>query len=249
MTAALAFDAVSAGYGEQRILSQATLQIAPQETVALLGPSGSGKSTLVRLALGFLVPEAGTVSIHGQVVSEPGEIRVPPEERRLSVVFQDLALWPHLSVHANLTFVLESLDMSGAERRRRADSMLAELSLQAKARRYPGELSGGERQRVAIARALVAEPRVVLLDEPLANLDVHLKRQLLGTFRRLFRERGTTVLFVTHDLREAAALADRIAILEGGRIVREGTLDELRADPSTDFVRSLVADLDWKGAT
>ena len=125
--------------------------------------------------------------------------------------------------------------------------MLAEIGLAGKEQRHPGELSGGERQRVAIARALVLEPRAILLDEPLANLDVHLKRDLLAAFRRLFKERRSTLLYVTHDLREAAVLADRIAVLEEGRIVQEGTIDVLRARPGTDFVRSLVGDLVWAG--
>jgi iron(III) transport system ATP-binding protein len=247
MTAALELDAISSGYRAQLILSHLTLRVASGEIVALLGPSGCGKSTLVRLAMGFLAPSAGTIAIDRQIVSRNREILVPPEERRLSVVFQDLALWPHLTVGAHLTFVLESMGISRAERQRRASEMLAEVGLQGKANRYPGELSGGERQRVAIARALVADPRAILLDEPLANLDVHLKRNLLGTFRRLFQERLSTVLYVTHDLREAATLADRIAVLESGHIVQHGTLGDLRLNPATEFVRSLLADLDWSG--
>ncbi len=125
--------------------------------------------------------------------------------------------------------------------------MLKRVGLAGKERSYPGELSGGEKQRVAIARALVLEPRAVLLDEPLSNVDVNLKRELLRLFRELLRERGTTALYVTHDLREAAALSDRIGVMEGGRIVQDGTLDELRARPANDFVRALFDDLSWIG--
>lgn len=125
--------------------------------------------------------------------------------------------------------------------------MLAEVGLANKENRYPGELSGGERQRAAIARALVLEPRAVLLDEPLANLDVYLKRQLLDALRVLFKARSSAVLYVTHDPREAAALADRIAVLESGRVAQEGTLEELRARPTTTFVSALVMDLAWAG--
>jgi iron(III) transport system ATP-binding protein len=244
MNVAMELDRVSAGYGGRTVLSDLTLRISSGQILALLGPSGGGKSTVIRLALGFLPPSLGSIALDGQVVSRSGRILVPSEERRISVVFQDLALWPHLSVAGNLQFVLEPLRISRSERAGRVDEILAEVGLAGKAQLYPAELSGGERQRVAIARALTGDPRVILLDEPLANLDVHLKRSLLSTFRLLFRERRSTVLYVTHDLREAAALADRIAILEAGRIVQDGTIGDLRARPATEFVRSLIDDLE-----
>jgi len=248
VSAALALEDVTFRYGERPLLSAVSLSVAPGEVVVLLGPSGSGKSTVLRLLLGFNAPEAGRILVDGALATEGGKVLVPPEERRLAMVFQDLALWPHLSVLGNLLFGLESLGVPKSERAERVKDVLAEVGLAGKERRRPGELSGGERQRVAIARALVLEPRAILLDEPLANLDVHLKRDLLLTFRRLFKERHATALYVTHDLREAAALADRIVVLEEGRIVQEGTLDDLRTHPATDFVRSLVADLVWTGA-
>jgi iron(III) transport system ATP-binding protein len=247
MNVAMELDAISAGYGGRAVLSDLTLRVASGEILALLGPSGGGKSTVIRLASGFLAPSLGSIALDGHVVSRSGRILVPSEERRISVVFQDLALWPHLSVAANLHFVLEPLRISSGERSRRVGDILAEVGLAGKAQLYPAELSGGERQRVAIARALIGDPRVILLDEPLANLDVHLKRSLLSTFRVLFRERRSTVLYVTHDLREASALADRIAILETGRVVQDGTIGDLRARPATEFVRSLVDDLEWTG--
>lgn len=157
------------------------------------------------------------------------------------MVFQDLALWPHLTVHGNLSFGLEARRVPRAERESRIDAMLSHVGLARKAKRYPGELSGGEKQRVAIARALVLDPMAVLLDEPLANLDVVLKEDLLGTFRLLLRERQMTAVYVTHDPAEAAALGHRVAILESGRIRQVGTVEELRANPESDFVRKLIA--------
>jgi len=170
---------------------------------------------------------------------------VPPEERGLAVVFQDLALWPHLTVRGNLGFGLAARRVPHREREGRIGGILERLGIADKADRYPGGLSGGERQRVAIARALVLEPRAILLDEPLSNLDVTLKRELLALFRELFREEGSTALYVTHDLREAASLGDRIAVMASGRIAQVGTFDELCASPANPFVRSLIDDLHW----
>ena len=242
MSAAIALDGISLALGGEPVLSAVSLAVAEGEVVALLGPSGSGKTSLLRLVLGFVAPASGAVRLHGSVVSQAGRIMVPPEERRLAVVFQDLALWPHLTVEGNLAFGLAARGVPRAERASRVDAMLRRVGLEGSGRRFPGELSGGQRQRVAIARALVQEPRAVLLDEPLSNVDVELRRELLGLFGELFRERGATVLYVTHDLREAAAMAGRVAILEAGRVVQEGSLGDLRGAPATPFVRALVAD-------
>jgi iron(III) transport system ATP-binding protein len=248
MTPAIALSDVSFKYGERAILSGFGLSVAPGEVVALLGPSGSGKSTVVRLILGLAAPANGSVYLGPELASQDGKIIVPPEERRLAVVFQDLALWPHLTVHGNLAFGLTSRGLPRTERDTRIKDVLARVGLAGRERAYPGELSGGERQRVAIARATVLEPHAILLDEPLSNLDGSLKRELLGFFRELFKERASTVLYVTHDLREAVALGDRIAIIESGKVVQEGSLEALRAQPASAFVQSLLADLDWTGA-
>jgi iron(III) transport system ATP-binding protein len=237
MTPAIALSDVSFKYGERAILSGFGLSVAPGEVVALLGPSGSGKSTVVRLILGLAAPANGSVYLGPELASQDGKIIVPPEERRLAVVFQDLALWPHLTVHGNLAFGLTSRGLPRTERDTRIKDVLARVGLAGRERAYPGELSGGERQRVAIARATVLEPHAILLDEPLSNLD--------GS---LFKERASTVLYVTHDLREAVALGDRIAIIESGKVVQEGSLEALRAQPASAFVQSLLADLDWTGA-
>jgi iron(III) transport system ATP-binding protein len=229
------------------IIDRLSLAVEPGEVLTLLGPSGSGKTSVLRVILGFATPETGTVRVSGEVASREGRVLMLPEDRGLAVVFQDLALWPHLSIAGNLAFGLESKGVPRPERDARIRAILERIGLGGKEHTHPGELSGGERQRVAIARALVLEPRAVLLDEPLSNLDVGLKRELLSVFRDLLKERRTTALYVTHDLREALALGDRIAVMEQGRVVQEGTLDSLRARPASSFVRGLLDDLAWPG--
>jgi iron(III) transport system ATP-binding protein len=242
MAAVIALEQVVFKVGNRTILDNVTLQASKGEIVALLGPSGSGKSTLLRLVLGFAPPSAGEVRLDGDLVSGADRVLVPPEERCLAVVFQDLALWPHLTVEQHLSFGLTSSGVPRGERRQRVTEALNRVDLEGKERRLPGSLSGGERQRVAIARALALRPRAVLLDEPLASLDVALRRELLETFRSLFRESGVTALFVTHDLREAAHLGARAVVIEDGRIVQSGSPGELAAGPMTPFVRALVDD-------
>jgi iron(III) transport system ATP-binding protein len=226
--------------GAARVLDDVSLAVLAGEIVVLSGPSGAGKTTLLRVLAGLAAPAAGTVRLRGRAVSADRRTIIAPEERNLAMVFQDLALWPHLTVQGNLAFALESRGIERDLRESRIHDALSHVGLADHLRRYPGELSGGERQRVAIARALVQEPQAVLFDEPLSNLDVVLKRELTELFRRLLRERRMPALYVTHDPREAAALADRVAILEGGRIVQVGTMAELAASPATAFVRAFA---------
>jgi iron(III) transport system ATP-binding protein len=220
-----------------QILDGVDLMIAEREIVALVGPSGAGKSTLLRVLLGLDPCDAGVVRLGDRIATEGKRIVIPPEQRGIGVVFQELALWPHLTVHGNLAFGLSTL--ARADRDARIDTMLRRVSLVDKARRYPSELSGGERQRVAIARALVTEPRLVALDEPLASLDVALEHELLELFGALLRERGSAALYITHDPFEAL-VADRTVVIESGRIVQAGTLDELRSAPATPFVTQFI---------
>jgi iron(III) transport system ATP-binding protein len=202
---------------------------------------------VLSLILGFLAPAQGRGCLDAEVVSRDGRVLQRPEARRLAVVFQDLALWPHLSFQGNLAFGLEARRIPVQKRKQRIAQLLGRVGLIDKAKRYPGELSGGERQRVAIARAPVLEPRAVLMDEPLANVDVALKQELLGLFREMLTERSVTTLYVSHDLSEAAAFGDRVAVLEAGRLVQQGSLDDLRSAPATPFVQALVNNTAWKG--
>jgi iron(III) transport system ATP-binding protein len=228
---------VQLAYRREPVVRDASLHVDAGETVALVGPSGSGKSSLVRLVLGLVAPTRGTIQIGGRVASEAGRIVLAPERRGLAVVFQDLALWPHLTVERNLAFALAARGRPAADPR----AWLDRVGLADKARRYPGELSGGERQRVAIARALVTEPAAVLLDEPLASLDVALADELRALFRTLLADRS--VLYVTHDPREIAELADRVVVLEAGSVVQTGTPADLRERPATRFVERIARDL------
>jgi iron(III) transport system ATP-binding protein len=239
MSNALRFDQVSLRYGARTAVSDVSLTIPTGEILCLLGPSGCGKSSLVRLALGLTPPSAGRVFVDGREASAAGRIILPPEQRGLSVVFQDLGLWPHFSVEAHLRFVLASRRIARMEREGAIERILAAVELADRRRCYPAELSGGERQRLAIARALVVRPRVVLLDEPLSNLDLVLRRELLDLFRKLFAELRASVLYITHDSREAAFMGDRVAVMEHGRLVATGTLAELSGLESP-IVRELL---------
>ena len=232
-------DGVTASLGGRVVLDRITLSVG-SEVVVVIGPSGSGKTTLLRVLLGFEAPSVGRVRIGERLASRDGRIDLRPEERNVAMVFQDLALWPHLSVRGNLEFALKARGLRGRERDERIAQALSWVGLASKHARRPDELSGGERQRVAIARALVQEPAALLLDEPLGSLDVALKDELLDVFARLFAERNLPVLYVTHDPHEARRLGHRIVALESGRVVQQGALAELAAQPATPFVRAFV---------
>ncbi|MEW6270641.1 MAG: ABC transporter ATP-binding protein [Thermodesulfobacteriota bacterium] len=238
--AAILLDELWASRAGRHALRGVSLAVRAGEVVGVIGPSGAGKSTLLRVVLGLLAPDRGRVVLHGVVASDGGRILVAPEDRELGMVFQDLALWPHLTVRGNLAFGLDARGVPRPERERRIDEVLRRVSLGDERDRYPDSLSGGERQRVAIARALVLDPAAVLLDEPLASLDVLLRQQLRDLLRELFAERRPAVLYVTHDPRELQGLAQRIVVLDDGTVVQDGTPAELRAQPRNELVRRLV---------
>ncbi len=244
---ALALEKVTFSYGAGQQggaqIKDLDLRLAPGERLALLGRSGSGKSTVVRLLLGLERPGAGRVLVGGRLASDETGLVLPPWERDLAVVFQDLALWPHMTVQGQLAFSLgRRMRGKGAltrdEASQRIQDALRSLGLARHAGRYPAELSGGERQRVAIARALVLQPRAILLDEPLASLDMVLRAELIDLFRSLFEKRQTTLLYVTHDLSEARRIATRLAVLDQGRILFTGP--DLPEDSSDPFLSRLV---------
>jgi iron(III) transport system ATP-binding protein len=210
---------VSKRFGSHRALNEVSVEIAAGEAVVILGPSGCGKTTLLRLIAGLETPDAGEIWLAGVQVSAAGRTHVPPHERGIGFVFQDLALWPHLTVQKNLDFVLESAKTPRAGRKARARDVLTLVRIEQLSYRYPHELSGGEQQRVALARALVGQPRVLLLDEPLSSLDPELRDALRGELARLQRTVGVTTVYVTHDRDDVAVLADRVVEMRGGRIV------------------------------
>jgi ABC-type Fe3+/spermidine/putrescine transport system ATPase subunit len=215
----LRLDAVTKRYDGRAIVDRASLLVAEGEVVALLGPSGCGKTTTLRLIAGLEKPDEGEVRIGGVCVARGGRNVIPPHKRGIGFVFQDLALWPHLTAEANLDFALASAGMKRHERKERVIETLWMMRAEGFARRYPSQLSGGEQQRVAIARALIARPRLLLLDEPMSNLDVSLQDQLLDELRSLQRRLSITTVYVTHNRSEAEALTARVVQMEAGRIV------------------------------
>jgi ABC-type Fe3+/spermidine/putrescine transport system ATPase subunit len=227
-------------YGSRVVLEDVSFEVQRGEFLCLLGPSGSGKTTLLRLIAGLEVPDEGQIEINGATVAADGRSLVSPQARGTGFVFQDLALWPHLTVTGNLDFVLGSLGVPRQARREKIEQVLAMVRLNERAAAYPSELSGGEQQRVALARALVAKPRLLLFDEPLANLDVHLKTELEDDLLALQRRLEITSLYITHDPNEAFYLGERIAILQAGQLVQIGTRQEIIERPASAFVARLV---------
>ncbi|SMR72922.1 carbohydrate ABC transporter ATP-binding protein, CUT1 family [Aliiroseovarius halocynthiae] len=224
-------------------LQSITAHLNDGEFVALLGPSGCGKSTLLRLLAGFETPTQGAVSIGAaEVANAATGLAVPPEARNIGFVFQSYALWPHMSVRRNVAYPLDVRGISKADKIRQTDAALAATGLQHYADRMPAELSGGQRQRVALARCLVSAPDAVLLDEPLANLDVALRASMQDVFSDFHDRTGATMVYVTHDQSEAMAMADRIAVMSEGRIVQLDTPEILYNQPRSKFVAGFVGE-------
>jgi ABC-type Fe3+/spermidine/putrescine transport system ATPase subunit len=218
-TAHLAIVNASKRFGSHQALNDVSLDVVAGEAVVILGPSGCGKTTLLRLIAGLDVPDSGEICLAGVQVSGPRRALVPPHERGIGFVFQDLALWPHLTVQKNLDFVLESAKTPRADRRARTHDVLTLVRIEPLSSRYPHELSGGEQQRVALARALVGQPRLLLFDEPLSSLDAELRETLRAELAGLQRALRVTTVYVTHDREDVAALADRVVEMRAGRIV------------------------------
>jgi iron(III) transport system ATP-binding protein len=216
-------------------LRSVSLSVEPGTFLVLLGPSGSGKTTLLRCLAGIERIDSGTIAIGGRRVAAE-RAHVPPEQRDLSMVFQDYALWPHMTALDNVAFALRRRRLGRAECRSRALSMLDRVGLAEFAGRYPNELSGGQQQRVALARALIADTGLILCDEPLSNLDADLRERMRVEISSLVREVGATTVYITHDQAEAFALADKVGVLEEGRLVQFGSPEDIYFHPATPFV-------------
>ncbi|RJL07809.1 ABC transporter ATP-binding protein [Paracoccus siganidrum] len=234
---AVEFRAVRKNYGGFTAVPHLDLKIAPGQLVTLLGPSGCGKTTTLRMLAGLETPSAGAILIGGQDVT-----RLPANRRDVTMVFQSYALFPHMSVIDNIAYGLESGGMKPAASRLAAGQGLELVGLSGLGDRLPSELSGGQQQRVAVARALVLEPQVLLLDEPLSNLDARLRRRVRTEIRELQQRLGFTAVYVTHDQDEALAVSDRIVVMKDGRIAQDGTPRELYEAPASEFIADFIGE-------
>jgi len=231
----LLLDHLDKRFGGLHVTRDVSLSVARSEILALLGPSGSGKTTVLRTVAGFETPDSGRIMADGEDVTG-----VPPERRRFGVVFQHYALFPHMTVGENVAFGLEAQGARGKDVRDRVGRALAAVDLAGFERRPVTEISGGQQQRVALARALAPEPRILLLDEPLSNLDPSLRGRTRRELKRIIRSVGITTLFVTHEQEEAFELGDRVALLNAGRLEQVGTARDLYASPATRFVAAFI---------
>lgn len=234
-TPAIRFDYVSRHFGEVKAVDHADLEIRDGEFFSMLGPSGSGKTTCLRMIAGFDKPTSGHIYLYGQDVSN-----LPPYERDVNTVFQDYALFPHMTVDDNIAYGLMIKGVSKAERTKQVDEMLDLVRLQGFGRRKPSQLSGGQRQRVALARALINHPKVLLLDEPLGALDLKLRQQMQVELKSIQQRVGITFIFVTHDQEEALTMSDRIAVFNEGKIEQVGPPSEVYERPASSFVAGFV---------
>ena len=239
--AAVSLVRVTKRFGVATVVDEVSLDVAEGGFLALLGPSGCGKTTILRMIAGFETVNAGVIRLGGHAVSDAAR-HVPPEDRRVGIVFQSYALWPHMDVAANVAYPLRVRGVRGRALETAVEDALAAVELGGFGARRPADLSGGQRQRVALARCLAMGARLVLLDEPLANLDVHLRAAMEDAFRAFHARTGATMVYVTHDQAEAMTLASAVAVMSGGRIEQVAAPDRLWSEPATEMVAGFVGE-------
>src|SRR3954463_10877215 len=237
--AVVELESLTKRFGEAAALDGLTLTIAHGSLVCLLGPSGCGKTTTLRLVAGFIDPDRGTIRVGGRTVSEPGR-SLPPERRRMSMIFQSYALWPHMTIADNVGYGLKLRRLDRAERERRVAAILDVAHLTELAQRYPHELSGGQQQRAALARALVVEPETLLLDEPLSNLDANLREEMRFEIRRLHDTYKYTTIYLTHHQAAAMTTAATIVVMNRGRVEQVGSPEDIYQRPHSEFVARFI---------
>ena len=230
MGVAIQIDNVTKAYGKNIVIQGLSAEIQPGEFFTLLGPSGCGKTTLLRMIIGFNSIEGGEIRVDGKVINQ-----IPTNRRNMGMVFQNYAVFPHMSVRDNVTYGLKTRHVPKAERYKRADEILKLVKIDDYADRMPTQLSGGQQQRVALARAIVIQPEVLLMDEPLSNLDAKLRVEMRNVIKRIQRQVGITTVYVTHDQEEALAISDRIAVMHGGVIQQIGTPKHIYQRPANEF--------------
>src|SRR5512139_750135 len=229
----------SAGDDAPAAVSDLNLEIADNSFVTLLGPSGCGKTTTLRMIAGYIVPDTGSIQVNGRLVSAPGSV-VPPDQRGMGMVFQNYAVWPHKTVYENVVFGLKLRKVPHDKAKQQVAAALALVNLSGLEDRLPSQLSGGQQQRVALARSLVVEPGILLLDEPLSNLDAKLRERMRSELKELQRRTGITFVYVTHDQAEALALSDHVAVMSGGRLQQYGTPFEVYAHPANRMIADFM---------
>ena len=232
---ALHLERIVKKYGKVKAVDDLSLKVRDGELLTLLGPSGCGKTTVLRCVSGFVKPDSGDIYLGDRKITE-----IPPQKRGIGLVFQNYALWPHMTVFQNLAFGLQIKKLSKIEIRQKVERALSLVQLEGFGDRYPRQLSGGQQQRVALSRALVLEPEILLLDEPLSNLDALLREQMRFEIAQIHKQAGITTIYVTHDQTEAMVISDRIAVLEKGRIMQLGTPLEIYSKPANKFVAGFM---------
>ena len=226
----------------KEIVKGISLMVERGQLLALLGPSGCGKTTTLRMIAGLEIPDNGEIRIEGTVANRGNKILIPQKQRHIGMVFQDLALWPHMKVYENIEFGLSANKIPRAERKKKIEEVLNKVNMQKYSREYPGRLSGGQQQLIAIARAIVTEPKLLLMDEPLSNIDIRLREEIRQEIRRIQHETQITTVYVTQDQEDAFLLASKVAVMNKGIIEQTGTPEEIYNSPISPFIAHFIGE-------